>query len=134
MSVDQGITLLGVLLSAGLAGFFRGQWKAWLVRRRVRAEDVADRRHMTEIDGSLLTVVRARDELEDDNRRLREQLAEERQRRVEDEARHQRERDEQEARHERERDALRAEVDRLEEKLRECLAEVQDLKQRAAPA
>ncbi len=121
MSTDQAIDLLGLLLTAGLGGFLWGQVKAWGVRRRARTEDTAERRHMTEIDGSLLTVVRARDELEDDNRRLREQLSEERRWRAEDQQRH-----------ERERDAMRAEMDRLEERLRELLVEVQDLKQRAA--
>jgi SMC interacting uncharacterized protein involved in chromosome segregation len=120
VTTDQGITLLGVLLSAGLASFVTSQWRAWRARHRARQEDTADRRHMTEIDGSLLTVVRARDELEDDNRRLREQLAEERRMRAEDQARH-----------ERERNSMRAEMDRLEDRLRELLLEVQDLKLRA---
>jgi SMC interacting uncharacterized protein involved in chromosome segregation len=120
VTTDQAITLLGVLLSAGLARWAGGQVKAWTVRRRQRLQDTVEKRHMSEIDGSLLTVVRARDELEDDNRRLREQLVEERRMRVEDQLRH-----------EQERGALRAEIDRLETKLRELLLEVQHLKERS---
>lgn len=121
MSTDQALTLIGILLSAGLARWATGQVAAWRARRTTRQVDTAERRHMAEVDGSLLTVARARDELEDDVLRLREQLVFERKLRAED---HQR--------HEQERAALRAEIDRLERRLRELLLEVQNLKERSA--
>lgn len=140
MTADQAIQVLGVLLSGSLGAFLVAQFKAWAARRKVRSEDTADRRHMAEVDGSLLTVARARDELEDDNRRLREQITYERQLRLEDSAQRDREKAalraemaERDAQHERERASLRAEIDQLENRLRDLLDEVQALKQRSEP-
>jgi gamma-glutamyl:cysteine ligase YbdK (ATP-grasp superfamily) len=66
------------------------------------------------VDANIATVIRARDELEEDNKRLRQTLSEERKQRSEDEARHATDR----ARWLFDQERYRADIARLEAQIR----------------
>lgn len=118
MTADETVRTVGtVIVSTGLGGFLVRELRDWRNRRRNRRTD-ADRVR-EDIDGNILTVVKARDELEADNGRLRDEIRETNTRHAHDRAEWSRE-----------RTALRAEIEHLEAKLRALLDEVTDLKTR----
>lgn len=112
----------GNLTEIGALATLLGSGVAWVVnvlraRHRERAAEPQNK-----LDANLITVVRARDELEADNDRLRGQMREEREQ-------HANER----AEWARERSSLREQVEHLESRLRALLDEVTELKTRTAP-
>ena len=113
MTGDRGdwYTQIAVALIAGGGLKYLLDW----LRDRKRKRDETP----SEVDASLLTVSKARDELEADNARLRAE-------RAEDHARHAGER----AEWQRREAALRSEIEHLEARLRALLDEVTDLKRR----
>lgn len=120
MDRTQAITaILVALIGAGLLSFVRDAIRAWRAKRHADSPIGRDSLHVDAADQSLLVVVKARDELEEDNRRLRLQLGEERRMRAEDNA----------AARQREIN-LRAEIDQLEQKVRDILREVEELRNR----
>ena len=97
------------LLSTGSGKFIWDTYKDW------RNQPSKAMRESTDIDASIVTVARARDELEADNVRLRQEL-------IDQESRHSRERDRWLADQER----LRADVARLEAQIRTERQEAND--------
>lgn len=116
--------IIVALIGAGLLKFAVDGLK-WLVKRRqARTPEARDALHVTTADQSLTVVAKARDELEDDNRRLRNDNDRLRRQQAESDARHDAER----ARWDLREAAMRAEIDGLERKLRALLTEVEKLK------
>ena len=113
MNPDRGdwFTQIAVALIAGGGLKYLLDW----VKDRKRARDASPR----QVDASILTVSKAKDELEADNERLRRE-------RQEDAARHASER----AEWMRERAALRQEIADMENKLRSLLDEIAELRTR----
>ncbi len=109
------------LIAAGLLNYVRDAVKAIRARRAASTPEARDALHVTAADQSLLVVVKARDELADDNERLRTTITEERARHAEDRATWAAEKLE-----------LRQEIDDLESKLRALLDEVTSLRERHA--
>lgn len=105
------------LIGAGLLSYGRDSLRAWKARRDQRLPSARDAISVREADASLLVVAKARDELEEDNRRLRVTISEERHRHAEDRATWAQE-----------KSVLRGEIDALEAKLRALLAEVTALR------
>ena len=111
MNRENGWLQLAVALIGGGAL----QYVANYLRDRKRERDA----HPREVDANILTVSKAKDELEADNARLRAE-------RSEDAARHASER----AEWMRERAALRQEIADMENKLRSLLDEIAELRTR----
>jgi hypothetical protein len=95
------VYLIITLLSGGSGKFIWDTYKDW------RAQPSKVVRESTDIDASIVTVARARDELEADNARLRQEL-------IDQDARHSRERE----RWLGDQERLRADVSRLEAQIR----------------
>lgn len=112
--------IIVALIAAGLLSYIRDAIKTWRDARKANTPSARDAATVAEVDASLVVVAKARDELEEDNRRLRLTISEER-------ARHAEDRD----RWDREKRALREEIDGLEHRLRALLAEVEQLRHRA---
>jgi len=117
------VTITVALISAGLLQYARDAVKTWRAARDRRRPSARDAATIAEVDASLVVVAKARDELEEDNRRIRLTLSEERHAHAEDRARW-----------EREKAGLRAEIDTLESKLRAMLVEVEQLRSRTQTA
>jgi vacuolar-type H+-ATPase subunit I/STV1 len=113
--------ILVALIAAGLLSYVKDAVKAFRARHQARTPEGRDALHVTAADQSLVVVVKARDELEEDNRRLRETLTEDRMRYSEDRSRW-----------DAEKRQMRDEIDSLEAKLRAMLTEVEALKSRHA--
>lgn len=113
--------ILTALITGGLLSFARDAWRAWKTRQHAHSPEGMESARVASANDSLLVVVKARDELEEDNRRLRETITEERARAAEDRAQAALE-----------KSAMRAEIDSLEAKLRAMLTEVEALKNRHA--
>lgn len=117
MSRTEAITTIIVaLIGAGVLNWARDAWRAHRAAKSLPRAGAA----IAEVDASLVVVAKARDELEEDNRRLRLTLSEERQAHEKDRSRW-----------DREKTQLRSEIDALETKLRGLLAEVEALRSRA---
>jgi septal ring factor EnvC (AmiA/AmiB activator) len=125
------VTIFTTLVGAGGLGYAYNIARAYAGRspRGVRANQV--------IDASIITVARARDELEEDNLRIRATLAEERKNWISERERFERERQAWET----DRTRLRAEIAALEQRIVEerasaaarydaLLSQVQHLRQR----
>lgn len=115
---DSIRTVGTVIVSTGLGGFLVRELRDYRNRRKAERRD-PETRVREDIDGNILTVVKARDELAEDNTRLRDEIRETNTRHAHDRAEWARE-----------RTALRAEIEHLEAKLRALLDEVTDLKTR----
>lgn len=121
-SVVTPITsILVALIAAGLLSYVRDAIKAIRHRRYAASPEGIASANVAAADGSLLVVVKARDELEADNARLRLELTETRARYTEDRNHWGAEKAE-----------MRGEIDALSAKLRALLAEVEDLRTRHA--
>lgn len=79
---DPWVTIVSLLLGGGGLKYAYDAFRDW--QRRPPRE----LRQVGIVDANIATVVRARDELEEDNARLRQTLDEERKQRAEDESRH----------------------------------------------
>ena len=112
-------SIITALIAAGLLSYIKDAIRAYRARRIAATPEARDALHVATADQSLLVVAKARDELEEDNRRLRVTLGEER-------ARHDVERNEWYS----EKRQMRAEIDELEAKLRGLLREVEQLRTR----
>lgn len=113
--------IIVALIAAGLLKYVIDGIRWFYHRYRGRSPERKQAAVISTVDQSLAVVAKARDELEADNARLRVQLAE-------SDARHEVER----ARWGEEKAAMRNEINDLERRLRELLAEVQNLKTRHA--
>ncbi|WP_432482605.1 hypothetical protein [Kineococcus esterisolvens] len=122
MVKDVLTPLLVALIGAGLLNFVRDGIKALRARRERDSTAGRQAAHVSAVDQSLLVVVKARDELAEDNERLRAMLAQERQGRAED--------NERAAARER---AYREEIEALETRVRAILSELEALRTRHAP-
>lgn len=121
--MDRTTAITNVLVAAiggGLLAYARDAIKTWRAARRRNTPSARDAATIQEVDASLVVVAKARDELEEDNRRLRLTMAEERRAHAADRSRW-----------EHEKLLLRNEIDALESKLRGLLAEVEELRTRA---
>lgn len=79
MTYESAPWIVGViitLLGGNLGRFIYKSWTEWRARRATKLTPVEQ--DQAKIDASILTVARARDELEADNARVRETLREER--------------------------------------------------------
>lgn len=105
---DPWVSVVTLLLGGGGLKYAYDAFKDWRNRppRELRAVGI--------VDANIATVVRARDELEEDNKRLRQTLNEERKQRAEDESRHAVER----MRWLADQDRYRADITRLEAQIR----------------
>lgn len=112
-------SVLTALIAAGLLAYIKDAVHAYRERRAAATPEAREALHVATADQSLLVVARARDELEEDNRRLRVTLSEER-------SRHDAER----ASWASEKREMRREIDALEAKLRGLLREVEQLRTR----
>ncbi|MDT8915772.1 hypothetical protein [Amycolatopsis sp. PS_44_ISF1] len=113
--------VLVALIAAGLLKYAVDLAKWWSARRKRKSPEGVQSANLATLDQSLAVVARARDELEADNARLRSQLAE-------SDARHAAER----ATWAEEKASMKAEIHDLERRLREMLAEIENLKIRHA--
>lgn len=126
MILDRTTAVVNItvaLIAGGLLSWARDLVKTWRAARDRRQPSARDAATIAEVDASLVVVAKARDELEEDNRRIRLTLSEERHAHAEDRARW-----------EREKALLRGEIDALESKLRGLLAEVEALRSRTTEA
>ncbi|MBP2323342.1 SMC interacting uncharacterized protein involved in chromosome segregation [Kibdelosporangium banguiense] len=121
MTPAEWIPILIALISAGLLKYAVDVIKWWTVRRKSKTPEGKQAANLATLDQSLAVVARARDELEADNARLRAQLAEA-------DARHAVER----MTWTEEKAAMKSEIHELERRLREMLAEIENLKLRHA--
>lgn len=113
------VPIIVALIAAGLLGYVRDGVKAWRDIKKRKTPEGRDSARVVAADESLLVVVKARDELENDNARLRLELQETRTRAAEDRAGWAAEKAD-----------MRQEIDTLSAKLRALLDEVEDLKTR----
>ena len=131
---ESWVAVILVLLSGGGAKFLYDTYKDWRNQPSPAAREVAS------VEASIVTIARARDELEEDNRRIRLTLHEERTRWDQERARYESER----AGWQDERIRLRAEIVALEQQIRaerdeaarrydSLLARVAELSARHAP-
>lgn len=120
--------LVQVVVGGGIVGYGLDALRERKRRARHAGREpaVVESLHLQNADASLLTVARARDELEEDNARCRAALAEERALRVEERAQHAAERREWWA----EREQLRGEITTLEGRIRDLADELTAIRTR----
>lgn len=124
------VPLLAAALGAGLLNLIDRSVRAIVARYRASRPEVAEQRKIhaavQQADESIAVVARARDELEEDNRRLRDQSTTDRQRYEKDLNFLRLRVSELESREK----ALRDEVNNMEKRLRQALGEIEGLKAR----